>query len=118
MHKLRPMPAQPELTLHALPPSHPCMTAEAGLKLKGLAYERVDFQPGPHVEEMTQRYGEGNTTVPGLMVDDEPVHGSRPILDRSSSSRPSRRSSPTGTPTRSARPSAGATRSSRTSAGG
>ena len=52
---------QPELTLHALPPSHPCMTAEAALKLKGLEYERVDFQPGPHVEEMAQLYGEGNT---------------------------------------------------------
>ena len=76
------MPAQPELILHALPPSHPCMTAEAGLKLKGLDYERVDFQPGPHVEEMASRYGEGNTTVPGLMVDDEPVHGSRAILER------------------------------------
>ncbi len=76
------MPAQPELILHALPPSHPCMTAEAALKLKGLAYDRVDFQPGPHVEEMAQRYGEGKTTVPGLMVGDEPVHGSRAILDR------------------------------------
>jgi glutathione S-transferase len=58
------------------------MTAEAALKLKGLSYERVDFQPGPHIEEMTKRYGEGNTTVPGLMVDDDPVHGSRAILDR------------------------------------
>ena len=58
------------------------MTAEAALKLKSLEYERVDFQPGPHVEEMASRYGEGNTTVPGLMVGDEPVHGSRAILER------------------------------------
>lgn len=76
------MSAQPELTLHALPPSHPCMTAEAALKFKGLAYERVDFQPGAHVEEMVKLYGEGNTTVPGLMVAGDPVHGSRAILDR------------------------------------
>ena len=70
------------ITLHALPPSHPCMTAEAALRRKGLEYERIDFQPGPHVEEMGKIYGEGNTTVPGMLVDGEPVHGSRPILAR------------------------------------
>jgi len=72
----------PTLTLHALPPSHPCMTAEAALKFKGLEYERVDLAPGPHVEEMQRVYGEGHSTVPGLLVDDEPVHGSRAILER------------------------------------
>ena len=56
------------------------MTAEAALRRKGLEYERIDFQPGPHVEEMTKIYGEGNATVPGMLVDGEPVHGSRPIL--------------------------------------
>jgi len=56
------------------------MTAEAALRHKGLEYERIDFQPGPHVEEMTRIYGEGNATVPGLLVDGEPVHGSRAIL--------------------------------------
>ena len=74
------MSAQPELVLHGLAPSHPCMTAEAALKRKGLEYERIDFQPGPHVEEMTEIYGEGKATVPGMLVDGEPVHGSRPIL--------------------------------------
>ena len=74
------MAAQPELVLHGLAPSHPCMTAEAALRRKGLEYERIDFQPGPHVEEMTKIYGEGNATVPGMLVDGEPVHGSRPIL--------------------------------------
>jgi glutathione S-transferase len=72
----------PTLTLHALPPSHPCMTAEAALRLKGLEYERVDFAPGSHVEEMQRIYGEGRRTVPGLLIDDEPVHGSRAILAR------------------------------------
>lgn len=70
------------LTLHVLPPSHPCKTAEAALRLKGLDYERVDLTPGTHNEEMERLYGAGHTTVPGLMVDGEPVHGSRAILER------------------------------------
>lgn len=72
----------PELTLHVLPPSHPCMTVEAALRRKGLAYERIVLTPGPHVEEMQRIYGEGHSTVPGLLIDSEPVHGSRPILAR------------------------------------
>lgn len=75
------MPA-PALTLHVLPPSHPCMTAEAALRRKGLDYERVALQAGQHVEAMQAVYGEGNTTVPGLLVGDEPVHGSVAILER------------------------------------
>lgn len=74
------MSAQPELVLHGLAPSHPSMTAEAALRRKGLEYQRIDFQPGSHVEEMAKIYGEGRTTVPGMLVDGEPVHGSRPIL--------------------------------------
>ncbi len=72
----------PTLTLHALPPSHPCMTVAAALGLKGLDYERVDLSPGEHVERMQEIYGEGHSTVPGLLVDGEPVHGSRAILAR------------------------------------
>ena len=72
----------PELVLHVLPPSHPCMTATAALELKGLEYERVEFVPGTQVEPMREIYGEGNHTVPGLLVDGEPVHGSRAILAR------------------------------------
>jgi glutathione S-transferase len=74
--------SSPTLVLHALPPSHPCMTAAAALDYKGLEYERVDFKPGEHVEKMQAIYGEGNSTVPGLLVDGEPVHGSREILAR------------------------------------
>ena len=70
------------LTLHVLPPSHPCMTAEAGLRFKGLEYERVVLTPGAHNDAMVELYGEGCTTVPGLLVDGEPVHGSVAILER------------------------------------
>ena len=71
-----------DLTLHVLPPSHPCMTVEAALRLKGLEYERVALTPGEHPPEMERIYGEGHATVPGLLIDGEPVHGSRAILDR------------------------------------
>jgi glutathione S-transferase len=74
--------AAPTLTLHVLPPSHPCMTAEAALRRKGLEYERVVLTPGEHTAEIERLYGEGRHTVPGLLVDGEPVHGSRPILER------------------------------------
>ncbi len=72
----------PTLTLHAVPPSHPCMTVAAALELKGLEYERVDLPPGEHVQRMQELYGEGNSTVPGVLIDGEPVHGSCTILAR------------------------------------
>ena len=72
----------PTITLHALPPSHPCMTVDAALRLKGLEFERVDLPMGSHTEEMPKIYGEGNTTVPGATIDGEPIHGSRAILAR------------------------------------
>ena len=74
------MPSSPELTLHVLPPSHPCKTAEVALELKGLDYERVVLTGGEHNASMEELYGTGNKTVPGLLVDGEPVHGSRAIL--------------------------------------
>src|SRR5215210_6560634 len=75
--------ATPAITLHALGPSHPCMTVARALELKGLEYERIDLTPGPtHKKEMARIYGEGNTTVPGLSIGEERVHGSQPILAR------------------------------------
>ena len=70
----------PSITLHVLPPSHPCRTAERALELKGLAFEKVELVPGAHIEEMTKIYGA--RTVPGMLLDGEPVHGSRAILAR------------------------------------
>lgn len=72
----------PTITLHGLAPSHPCMTVAAGLQFKGLEYERIDFRPGEHVDKMQEIYGEGHETVPGLLIDDERVHGSVAILTR------------------------------------
>src|SRR5688572_6332909 len=80
--------AAPSLTLHAMPPSHPCMTAHAALEHKGLEFERVDLAPGEHNERMEEIYGPGRTTVPGLLIDEEPVHGSVAILRRLEELRP------------------------------
>src|SRR5829696_2579427 len=72
----------PAITLHVLPPSHPCKTVEAALRLKGLPFERVVMESGRHGEPMEAIYGAGRTTVPGMVIDGEPVHGSRAILQR------------------------------------
>lgn len=74
------MTASPELTLHVLPPSHPSRAAKLALELKGLDYELVELQAGEHVNVLAEIYGEGRTTVPGLLVGDEPVHGSSAIF--------------------------------------
>jgi glutathione S-transferase len=75
------MPA-PEIVLHVLPPSPPCLAVEAALRHKGLEYERVALTAGQHVDDMQAVYGEGRSTVPGMLIDGEPVHGSRPIFAR------------------------------------
>jgi glutathione S-transferase len=72
----------PRIVLHLLPPSHPCAAVEAALRFKNLDYERVELQAGPHVDEMARVYGEGRTTVPGILIDGEPVHGSNAIFER------------------------------------
>ncbi len=69
----------PAITLHVLPPSHPCMAAEAALRRKGLEYERVVLESGRHGDAIEEVYGAGLRTVPGMVVDGEPVHGSRAI---------------------------------------
>ncbi len=59
------------------------MTVAAAIRLKGLACERVDLpMNGEHPARMEELYGRGNSTVPGMLIDGEPVHGSRPILAR------------------------------------
>ncbi|MBK5111003.1 MAG: glutathione S-transferase [Thermoleophilia bacterium] len=76
------MPTTEKITLHVRPLSHPCMTARAALDLKGLEYEAVTVETGPHIEQLEAIYGAGKTTVPGMVIDGEPVHGSVSILER------------------------------------
>lgn len=70
------------ITLHVLPPSHPCMTAKAALELKGLEFKEVNLDMGKHSDQVEALYGEGNRTVPGMMLDGEAIHGSTAILER------------------------------------
>lgn len=74
------MSSAPTLALHVLPPSHPSKAAEEAIKFKGLDFEKVVLVPGKHVAAMERIYGEGRTTVPGMVVDGEAVHGSRAIM--------------------------------------
>lgn len=74
------MPINEPITLHVVPFSHPCMTARAGLEHKGLEYEEVMLLPGNQDGVLEGIYGEGNKTVPGIVVGEEPVHTSIGIL--------------------------------------
>ncbi len=74
------MPSQPQLVLHAVPFSHPVLAVSAALDRFGHEYETVELVAGKHGEEVERIYGEGRRTVPGLLVDDEPVHGTATIF--------------------------------------
>jgi glutathione S-transferase len=76
------MPAQPRLVLHVVPFSHPCLAVSAALDRLGQEYETVTLETGRQGDEVEKVYGEGCRTVPGLLVDDEPVHGTSTIFAR------------------------------------
>ncbi|MDP8942528.1 MAG: glutathione S-transferase [Actinomycetota bacterium] len=63
-----------------MPASHPSACVEGALRLKGLAYERVDLVPILH--RPLQRVRFGQPTVPGVELDGERIVGSRRILRR------------------------------------
>lgn len=70
------------ITLHVLPPSHPCAAVDAALALKGLEYERVELpMDGSHIALMEGIYGEGNDRAPAALVDGAPVIGSNSIME-------------------------------------
>ncbi|HET8861938.1 MAG TPA: glutathione S-transferase N-terminal domain-containing protein [Solirubrobacterales bacterium] len=76
------MPSQPQLVLHSVPFSHPVLAVSAALDRFGYEYETVELVAGKHGEEIERLYGEGRRTVPGLLVDEEPVHGTATIFAR------------------------------------
>lgn len=76
------MSSQPQLVLHVVPFSHPCLAVSAALDRLGHEYETVELVTGQQGDEVEKAYGEGRRTVPGLLVDDEPVHGTSAIFAR------------------------------------
>jgi len=82
------MSVQPKLVLHSVPFSHPVLAVSVALDRFGYEYETVELASGKHGEEIERIYGEGRRTVPALLVDDEPVHGTAPIFARLDELRP------------------------------
>lgn len=76
------MPITGKVTLHALPPSHPCKAVGAALEHKGIEYEWVNLDFGRHNDQIAELYGADARTVPGLTIGDERIHGSTAILQR------------------------------------
>jgi glutathione S-transferase len=76
------MPSQPQLVLHSVPFSHPVLAVSTALDRLGHEYETVELASGKHGDEIEGIYGEGRRTVPGLLVDGEPVHGTAAIFAR------------------------------------
>jgi glutathione S-transferase len=72
---------QPQLKLYVIPASHPCEAVEAGLRIKGLQYKRVDVLPVAH-KLVLRGLRFPSDSVPALKIDGERMVGSRAILHR------------------------------------
>jgi glutathione S-transferase len=70
--------AAKEPRLYALPGSHPCAAVEAALRLKSIAYKRVDLLPSGEVLIGPLLWG--GKTVPGMRIDGQRLVGSRTIM--------------------------------------
>ena len=69
------------MKLYVIAGSHPCATAEAGLRVKGLDYRAVELPHQFHRVYMRRKFG--GPTVPAIVLDSgEKVQGSRAILRR------------------------------------
>jgi glutathione S-transferase len=71
---------QVKAKLYVLPASHPCAAVEAALRLKSIAFDRVDLLPMSQMVVGPLRYGGG--TVPGMRLGEERIVGSRLIMRR------------------------------------
>lgn len=60
--------------------SHPCVTVERALQLKGIPYTTTELPPPLHA--LIQRARTGARTVPSMKLDGEKISGSRAILRR------------------------------------
>lgn len=69
-----------DIKLFVVHGSHPCVTVETALQLKGLPYRTVELPPPMHAP--IQRVLFGKRTVPGIRIDGERISGSRAILRR------------------------------------
>jgi glutathione S-transferase len=58
------------------------LAVSAALDRLGQEYETVTLETGRQGDEVEKVYGEGRRTVPGLLVDDAPVHGTSTIFAR------------------------------------
>ncbi len=68
-------------TLYVIHGSHPCVTAERALQLKGQPYKLVELPPAMHVPVQWLRFRK--TTVPALVLGSgEQIVGSRAIVHR------------------------------------
>jgi len=64
------------------------LSVSAALDRLGQEYETVTLETGKQGDEVEKIYGEGRRTVPGLLVDDEPVHGTSTIFAHLNELRP------------------------------
>ena len=64
--------------LYLIPASHPCATAEAAFRVKGVEYDVTELPNVIHAPIMRVRFG--RRTVPALRVDGDKVVGSREIV--------------------------------------
>ncbi len=69
-----------EPRLYALPGSHPCAAVEAALRMKSIAYKRVDLLPTGEILLGPLLWG--GRTEPGMRIDGERLVGSRRIMRR------------------------------------